>query len=51
MATILVIEVQAIVGLGQDQEQVQIGTEFDVISVGNMIILQGTVPLLRMKKK
>ena len=32
------IEVQAIVGPGQDQEQVQIETEFNVISVGNMVI-------------
>ena len=32
------IEVQGIVGPGQDQEQVQIETEFSVISVGNMII-------------
>ena len=38
MATMLEIEVQAIVGPDQDQEQVQIGIEFDVISVGNMII-------------
>ena len=38
MATMLEIEVQAIVGPGQDQEQVQIGIEFDVISVGSMII-------------
>ena len=43
MATILEIEVQAIVGPGQDQEQVQIVKEFDFISVGNMIISQGTV--------
>ena len=32
------IGVQAIVGPGQDQEQVQIETEFGVISVGNTII-------------
>ena len=32
------LEVQAIVGSGQDPEQVQIGIEFDVISVGNVII-------------
>ena len=51
MAGIIEIEVQAIVGPGQDQEQVQIGIEFDVISVGNMIILQGTVPLVEMKRK
>ena len=46
MATILETEVQAIVGPGQDEEQVQIGIEFDVISVGNTIISQGTVPIL-----
>ena len=46
VAKILEIDVQAIAGPGQDQEQVQIGIEFDVIHVGNMIILQGTVPLL-----
>ena len=49
MATIE-LEVQTIVDPGQDQEQVQIGTEFDVISVGNTIVLQGTVPLLGKKK-
>ena len=32
------IGVHAIVGPGQDQEQVKIETEYDVISVGNMII-------------
>ena len=51
MATMLEIEVQAIVGPVQDQEQIQIGIEFDAISVGNMIILQGTVPLLGKKRK
>ena len=50
MATIE-IGVQAIVGPGQNQEQVQIETEFDVISVGNTIISQRTVPLLEKKKK
>ena len=50
MATIE-LEVQATVGPGQDPEQVQIETEFDVISAGNMIISQGTVPLLGKKKK
>ena len=44
-------EVQATVGLGQDQEQVLIGMEFNVASVGNMIILQGTSPLLGKKKE
>ena len=38
LATILEIEVQAIVGPGLDPEQVQIGIDFNVISVGNMII-------------
>ena len=51
MATMLEIEVEATVGPGQDQEHVQIGKEFDVISVGNMIILQGTVPLQGKKRK
>ena len=37
IATILEIGVQAIVGPGQDQEQVQIETEFNVISVANTI--------------
>ena len=51
IAVILEIEVQATVGPGQDPEQVLIKTEFDVISVGNMIISQGTVPLLKKRKK
>ena len=51
MATMLEIEIQATVGQGQDQELVQIGKEFVVISVGNTIILQGTVPLLRKKRR
>ena len=51
IATMLELEGQAIVSLDQDQEQVQIGIEFDVISAGNTIISQGTVPLLGMKKK
>ena len=50
IATMLEIEVQAIVGPGQDPEQVQIGIEFTVIGVGNTIILQGTVPLLEKKR-
>ena len=37
------LEVQAKVDPGQDPELAQIGIEFVVISVGNMIILQGTV--------
>ena len=44
-------KVQAIVGRGQDLEPVQIETEQGVISVGNMIILQGTVPLLQKREK
>ena len=32
------LEVQATVGPGQDPEQVQIGIEFNVISVGHMTI-------------
>ena len=36
--TTIGIGVQAIVGPGQDQEQVQIETEYNVISVWNMII-------------
>ena len=51
MATMLEIEVQATEGPGQDQEQVQIGIEFIVKSVGNMIILQETVPLLGKKRR
>ena len=51
MATMLEIEVQATVGPGQDQEQVQIRIEFNTTSVGNMIISQGTVPLLGKKRK
>ena len=50
-ATILAIGEQAIVGPGQDQEQIQIETEFDVISVGNIITSQRTVPLLKKRKK
>ena len=37
--TTIEIGVQAKVGPGQDQEQVQIETEHDFISLGNMIIL------------
>ena len=51
IAKILDIGVQAIVGPDQDQEQIQIETEFDVISVGNMITVQRTVPLLEKRKK
>ena len=45
------IEVQAKVDPGQDPELAQIGIEFIVISVGNMIILQGTVQLLEKRRK
>ena len=45
------LEVQAIVGPGQDAELAQIGVEFIVISVGNMIISGGTVPLLDKKRR
>ena len=43
------LEVQAKVGPGQDPELAQIRIEFIVLSVGNTIILQGTVPLLEEK--
>ena len=45
------LEVQAIVGPGKDPELAQIGIEFIVISVGSMIILQGTVPLLEKERR
>ena len=48
---IIELEVKAIVDPGQDTELAEIGTEFIVIGVGNMIILQGTVPLLGKKRK
>ena len=51
IATILEIKVQAIVGTSQDPEQVLTEMEYDVISVGNMIILQRTVPLLGKKRE
>ena len=44
MMAIIELEAQATVDSGQDPELAQIGIEFVVISVGNMIILQGTVP-------
>ena len=44
-------EVQATGDLGQDPELAQIGIEFIVISVENMVILQETVPLLGKKRK
>ena len=48
---IIELEAQATVDPGQDPELAQIGIEFIVISVGNMIILQGTVPLLGKKRR
>ena len=44
-------EVQAKVDPDQGTELAQIGIEFIVLSVGNMIILQGTVQLLEKKRK
>ena len=49
--SIIELEVQATVDPGQDPELAQIGIEYIVICVGNMIILQGTVPLLGKKRK
>ena len=46
---IIELEVQAIVGPGQDPELAQIGIGFVVISAGNMIIFQGIVPLIKKK--
>ena len=51
IATIIEIEIQAIVDPGQDQEQEWIETEFDVISVENKNTSQRTVPLLEKRKK
>ena len=48
---IIELEAQAIVDPGHDPELVQIGIEYIVISVGNMITLQETVPLLERKGK
>ena len=48
---IIELEVQATVNPGQDPEIAQIGIEFIVISVGNMIISQMTAPLLGKKRK
>ena len=45
------LEVQATVDPGQDPELARMGIEFIVISVGSMIILQGTVLLLGKKRK
>ena len=48
---IIELEVQATVDPGQDPELAQKGIEFVVIGVGNMIISQGTVPVLGKKRK
>ena len=49
--TIIKLEAQAIVDPGQDPELVQLGIEYIVISVGNMIASQETVPLPEKKGK
>ena len=48
---IIQLEAQAIVDPGQDPDLVQIGIEYIVISVGNVITIQETVPLLEGKGK
>ena len=48
---IMELDTQARVDPGQDPELVQIGIEYIVISVGNMITLLETVPLLERKGK
>ena len=48
---IIELEAQATVDPVQDPELAQIRIEFNVISVGNMIILPGTVPLLGKKRR
>ena len=48
---IIELEAQAIVDPGQDPELVQIGIQYIVISVGNIITLQETVPLPEKKGK
>ena len=45
------LELQTIIDPGQDPQLAQIEIEYIVISVGNMIISQRTVPLLRKRKK
>ena len=49
--TIIELKAQAIVDPGQDPELVQIGIEYIVLSVGNKINLQETVPHLERKEK
>ena len=48
---IIELEAQAIADPGQDLELAQIEIELIVISVGNMIISQGTVPLLEKNRR
>ena len=48
---IIELKAQATIDPGQDPDLAQIGIEFIVISVGNMIISQGTVPLLGKKRR
>ena len=48
---IIELEVQATVDPGKEPELAQTGIEFVVISVGNTIISQGTVPLLEKKRR
>ena len=48
---IIELEVKAKVDPGQDPKIAQIGIEFIVIHVGNMIISQGTIQLLEKKRK
>ena len=48
---IIELEVQDKVNPGQDPELAWIAIEFVVISVGNTIFSQGTVPLLGKKRK
>ena len=43
------LKAQAIVDPGEDLDLVQIGIDYVVISVGNTITLQETVPLLEKK--
>ena len=49
--TVKELEVESIVDPGQNPELAQMGIEYVVTSVGNMVISQGTVPLLRKRKK
>ena len=51
IAVSLEIEVPVVVYLGQDQGQVLMEIDFNATSVENMIISQGTVPLLKKREK